>query len=232
MADFINTIDALGDEAVADSIIDRSIVEFKDDKLTSIGAHAFDSCKNMTIVDLPNVTSVYAYAFNGCTALKSVDFPLVFVAEGAFKGCSSLKNVNLQSLPAVGVSSFAGCAFVELYAPKLTSTAVYSFNACQSLVKADFPVISNLGFGTFRDCVKLRALILRNATTVCTLPETEFVFMNTPISSGDGYIYVPRALLDSYKAATNWSNFAAQFRALEDYTVDGTTTGALDESKI
>jgi hypothetical protein len=31
---------------------------------------------------------------------------------------------------------------------------------------------------------------------------------------------------------TNWTTFSAQFRALEDYTVDGTTTGELDESKI
>lgn len=40
------------------------------------------------------------------------------------------------------------------------------------------------------------------------------------------------ALVDSYKAATNWSTYADQIRALEDYTVDGTTTGALDETKI
>ena len=58
------------------------------------------------------------------------------------------------------------------------------------------------------------------------------VFKNTPIASGTGYIYVPRALVDSYKVATNWATYAAQFRALEDYTVDGTVTGDLDESKI
>lgn len=32
-----------------------------------------------------------------------------------------------------------------------------------------------------------------------------------------GYIYVPRALVDSYKAATNWSTYADQIRAIEDY---------------
>lgn len=40
------------------------------------------------------------------------------------------------------------------------------------------------------------------------------------------------ALVDSYKAATNWSTYATQFRALEDYTVDGTITGELDSTKI
>lgn len=53
-----------------------------------------------------------------------------------------------------------------------------------------------------------------------------------------GYIYVPRALLSDddetsdYRRATNWSVFADKFRALEDYTVDGTITGELDKSKL
>jgi hypothetical protein len=38
--------------------------------------------------------------------------------------------------------------------------------------------------------------------------------------------------MDTYKTSANWENFAAQFRALEDYTVDGTITGALDINKI
>ena len=44
--------------------------------------------------------------------------------------------------------------------------------------------------------------------------------MNTPMTGHNGktgYIYVPRALVNSYKAATNWSTFASQIRAIEDY---------------
>ena len=48
----------------------------------------------------------------------------------------------------------------------------------------------------------------------------------------DCYIYVPSALIDSYKAATNWTTFSTQFRALENYTLDGTINGLLDPSKI
>lgn len=33
----------------------------------------------------------------------------------------------------------------------------------------------------------------------------------------DGFIYVPRKFVESYKVATNWSAFASQFRAIEDY---------------
>ena len=37
----------------------------------------------------------------------------------------------------------------------------------------------------------------------------------TPLISGDGFIYVPAALIESYEADSNWSGCV--FRALEDY---------------
>lgn len=46
------------------------------------------------------------------------------------------------------------------------------------------------------------------------------------------HFYVRRALVDEFKTATNWSTYADMYRALEDYTVDGTATGELDMSKI
>jgi hypothetical protein len=76
----------------------------------------------------------------------------------------------------------------------------------------------------------LTTVILRSES-LCTL-ENVSAFNGTPIASGTGCIYVPAALVNSYKTATNWSSFASKFRALEDYTVDGTITGELDETKI
>jgi hypothetical protein len=38
-------------------------------------------------------------------------------------------------------------------------------------------------------------------------------------------------MIDTLSSATNWSAFATQFRALEDYTKDGTTTGEFDDEK-
>lgn len=145
MSDFINTIDVLGDDAVVDSIIQRTITEFKDDQVTEVGAYAFYGCAGIANVDLPAVTQI-----NGC----------------AFQGCSTLI-----------------------------------------------------------------AVVLRNESHVCNLSDTN-AFTNTPIASGIGYFYVPATLIEDYKAATNWSTYADQFRALEDYTVDGTITGELDETKI
>ena len=48
------------------------------------------------------------------------------------------------------------------------------------------------------------------------------LFTYCPINNGgddglQGYIYVPKALLEDYKVATNWSVYADKFRAIEDY---------------
>ena len=49
---------------------------------------------------------------------------------------------------------------------------------------------------------------------------------------GTCYIYVPSSLIEQYKSDREWSKITNQIRALEDYTVDGTITGELDERKI
>lgn len=72
MSDFVNTIDLLGDEAVTKSLIEKTITEFNDDVLTSVGMYAFYSCTNLTSINLPLVTSVGTYAFAICTNLACV----------------------------------------------------------------------------------------------------------------------------------------------------------------
>ena len=174
MSIFVNTVDSIGDEALTNSIIDRSITEIRDNYATSIGDYAFQSCSALTTVDFPAVTSIGSYAFYSCSKLKAADFPMVtsIIDNSAFNGCSELTTV-------------------------------------------DFPAATRIGNSAFYSCSKLTALILRSAT-MATLSNTN-AFSSTPIKSGTGYIYVPAALVDSYKAANNWSTYANQIRAIEDY---------------
>ena len=69
----------------------------------------------------------------------------------------------------------------------------------------------------FYGCQSLNTLILRRSDDICYMNSPTQVFNGTPIASGTGYIYVPAALVDKYKAATNWSVYADQIRAIEDY---------------
>ena len=145
-----NTVEVVGDAALADSIVDRSITELQDNITTSIAAQKFRGCVALTNVIFPSVTSVDLAAFWNCTALKQADFEkTVSFANNAFYGCSALA-----------------------------------------------------------------ALILRNTEAVSSLTGN---LSGTLIASGTGYIYVPAALVATYKAATGWSTYADQIRPLEDY---------------
>ena len=232
MSEFINTIDLLGEEVVFESIIDGSITEFNDNVVTNFGAAAMQKCEKLVSVDLPSLTNIGNGGFYYCSKLTAVNFPLLTsVGDSALEQCTSLTTVDFPLLTSVGTKAFRYCSkLTAVNFPLLTSVGTTVFEYCGKLTTVDFPLLTSIGSGAFKSCSVLTTLILRSST-LCTLSNTN-AFTSTPIASGTGYIYVPRALVDSYKSATNWSTYASQFRALEDYTVDGTTTGALDETKI
>ena len=163
-----------------------------------------------------SVTRIGKSAFYYMTELTAADFPAV-TAAGAYKS--------------IGQSAFEGCGNLEkIRFQNATSVDMNAFLYCHKLRIVDFSAAVTFDSYSMTRAQNLVACVLRNSA-VATLGGIS-AFGDTPIASGTGYIYVPRALVDSYKGATNWSNFSNQFRALEDYTVDGTTTGELDESKI
>lgn len=201
-------------------------------KATSISNYAFQSCSALTTANFPKATSIGSYAFYYCYKLTTVDFPAATsMGSYAFSYCTNLTAADFPATTSISTYAFSNCASLTTADfPKATSIGTYVFNYCTRLIEADFPVVTSISAYAFRACSSLTALILRNTAKVCTLSNTN-AFTSSAIASGTGYIYVPSALVDSYKAATNWSTYANQFRALEDYTVDGTTTGALDPTK-
>lgn len=140
------------------------------------------------------ITSIGRYACAGWSALKTIDFP---------------------NLVTVGNYAFNASGITRAVFPKVTSIGTSSLYNCTSLTFVDLPVVEEIDSQAFAYSSKLETVIIRS-TSVATLGNTN-VFNNTPIKSGTGYIYVPSSLVDSYKAASNWSTYAAQIRAIEDY---------------
>lgn len=211
----------------------RTPTAYEDNSLVIMGDYAFYGYATLKSVSFPNLETIGGWGFCNCEALADVYLPKAnFCSANAFSGCKSLQTIDLPSYTTGGVYTFNGCsALVDVNLPLFKEIGSSCFKNCSILKRLDLPSATSIGSEAFRNCTRLGILILRNETMV-TLSATS-AFSATPIKSGGkGYIYVPSALIDSYKVATNWSTYASQFRALEAYTVDGTITGELDESKI
>ena len=215
-------------------------------KATSLDSYAFYSCFALKSVNLPKAQGLGTNSFQKCTSLSSIDLPkATSVGSSSFSECGKLTSVNLPEITKVRSTAFNSCvSLTNVNIPKATAIESSAFLRCESLLTMDLPTVEDIYAGAFDSCGRLTRLILRTSSgSLCKLRNSS-AFNNcyhyhgtvnetyNPNGDKDGYIYVPRALVDSYKSATNWSTFATQFRALEDYTVDGTITGALDENKI
>ena len=164
---------------------------------TSVGNNAFRSSPIETVY-APRVKNVVSEGFVMCSKLAYVDFwpELESIGGGGFSRCSSLQG--------------------EVTLPKLTTMSNSAFEQCSGITKLDFSVLSSsILSAAFYKCTALESVIFRHGAML-TLANTN-AFSETPIASGTGYIYVPSALADAYKTATNWLVYADQIRAIEDY---------------
>lgn len=190
-----------------------------------------------------NVTIIPLNTFSGDKFLTKCSFPnVVEVGTDCFSRCSKLAEINFPKLKTSYGSSFAETNLKTVCLPSLSVVVGDMFNRCYVLEVADFLVAKQLIAYGFNRCYSLKQVILR-AQSVATLANVncfDYCYhlhgtvdaSYNPNGDKDGYIYVPLALVEQYKVATNWTTFADRFRALESYTVDGTITGELDESKI
>ena len=98
---------------------------------------------------------------------------------------------------------------------KVTSIESTAFRGCHGLITADFPVAEKIDSYCFRRCDALETLIIRTPAVAQLVNKN--ALQNTLIDDGTGFIYVPSALVETYKTTTNWVTYASQFRAIEDY---------------
>lgn len=170
------------------------------------------------VVAVTGETKYYAvYKYNQPIFRKIIDreLPIAYtndrvteIGANAFAYCNELPSVCFPNAVTVGGGAFYLCG----------------------IRSADFSVLSNVGNRAFGGAMMMETLVIRTTSGVATAGSN--VLYGSRIEDGKGYIYVPAALVDSYKSASGWSDYANQFRALEDYTVDGTITGELDPGKI
>ena len=128
----------------------------------------------------------------------------------AFYDCRKLTSVNLPNVTKIPNSAFYnGIALFGVNFPSAVEVGIDAFRSCSKLTSINFPCLTNIGAGAFYSCTKLDTLVIGGGT-VCALGNVN-AFTGTPFrtSGKSGTVYVPQALIESYKTATNWSTLYA-----------------------
>lgn len=190
-------------------------------KMSSIGQNMFYECYALSSFTLSTtISSIPASAFTACRAISAISMPNVkVVGFNAFLNCTKLSSVSLPSATTISGSAFYNCPVRKLSFPLVTNIGACITNKA---TEVDFSLRPPITASAFRYNYDLFNLILRNEEML-TLNNVNALW-STPIANGCGKIYVPANLVDTYKSASNWSTYAAQIEALENYT-DGSPTG-------
>lgn len=141
--------------------------------------------------------------------LQSFSAPYATEARGKIlNGCQKLTDVSLPQLQDIVSDQFIeNTRITQLVLPSMTRE-IYgnAFRFNRLLKTADLGRTSQIFDNAFSECNVLDTVILRKSDAICTIRNVN-TFNRTPFASGGagGEIYVPSALIDTYKASANWS---------------------------
>ena len=171
------------------------------------------SSRNITSIDLPNLTICGTKLSNmsnlqqltlssieeipnefcfRCSSLQSIDLPMCeYVGDSAFQSCTSLQSVNLPMCSYVASSAFYGCSSLQ----------TVNLPMCE--------YVGNLALYTYNNTIDT-VYIGTSISKVCQAGGPQIFANNT---NTNGYhvksIFVPMSLVDAYKSAQYWSQYAS-----------------------
>ena len=151
-------------------------------KVTSIGKSAFEGCKVLESIVIPNnVASIGDSAFTRCESLTSIEIPqsVTRIHERAFLFCESLSSIKVDPGNTIYDSRDNCNAIIETQTNTLihgcnrtvilgsvTSIGKYAFHYRACLTNVVFPAgLKSIGEGAFMYCSRLASLEIPNSVT-------------------------------------------------------------------
>lgn len=199
---------------------------------------------DVTSVSDENATSVRNSCFNSCKKLQEVYLPNVTtIGLSAFESCEMLSKINIQNVETLSKYALEDCyRITELYLPKAITIDHYACNGISQLKKVTLGNVRKIGRNAFENNInceeidislnenvggdtadgiynnafyrneKLSKLTIRGAALIEL--EGPSAFAGTAIAYRTGKIYVDPSMVETYKTATNWSNYSYAIEAI------------------
>ena len=155
------------------------------DAVTDISAGAFQSDLSLVVVTINKVTTIGANAFNGCTAMRSITldtaidatskkYVLTTIGTSAFQGCTSLRCLHIpDTVKNIPNSMCSGCTNLDI--------AVMGYGCAARDGSDNYIVDGSIGTNAFINCPKLQFFII---------PETVASVGNTAFANDNALSYV------------------------------------------
>lgn len=194
----------------------------------SIGQNAFDSCSTLTSIAIPNrIKYIGGFAFRFCDNLTKVIIPDIaswckVVYDNTYYNKpledrdlyrdEDTKVTNLtipNGVTSISANAFYGCkSITSVTIPNsVTSISANAFSG-SSLTSVTIPSgVTSMGDRCFGNCRSMTSVTVE-ATTPPT--GTNFFYNSNVIKK----IYVPAESVETYKAASGWSDYASLIQAI------------------
>lgn len=211
-----NTRDILGDRETMEALIEDRLEEFEDSDIGTLSSNAFKYHRALRKVVLPNIINMNGSdTFEYAEWLETLEAPnLRTIGSYTFNYCQALTEVNFDKLTSLGSYVFMWSGVGSVILPVCTYIGTEPFRYSR-VGTADFYKKLKFSGGFLDNAYHLTQLILRS-DEMCTL-SSELTVSISPLRKGIGWIYVPNALLNDYKKAEHWSDFADHIVSIDEY---------------
>jgi hypothetical protein len=189
--------------------------------LENLGNNTFNGCKLLASIKLPaSLKTIGASAFSDCHALASINLPaaLETIGQNAFTRCKALRFLQLPaSLKTIESTAFGGssaanaCTNLDVdfsqcrSLTNLGTSATFRFCAISSVDLSGCAGLTAIPGRAFSDCADLASVKLPASPSPLALGSNALANTNAALK-----ILAPAALVDAYKAASNWSALAGK----------------------
>ena len=198
---------------------------------TQIMNYAFYKQETISELKLPKCRIIGEYAFSSdgnIGKIKKLDLPECTTIEDSAFCYQPISEINLPKCIDIDDAFNETAEIIKIHFPAMTDVSKTIIKECSTLISALFSNenITKLGgsayyyapfyYSSYMSANKcnLKHIIIPKCTTVPKLGSVDGLVGDNVAAKAQVTIYVPRTMVEQYKAATNWSAF--NIAAIED----------------